>query len=269
MLFILIIVLIIVSLILVYNFKVRNRNNNNNNNNNNMLKNSKKDNNIKNIQIFVFSWKKVGENAIKIFNEISEVFKDTWLIDCDENSKLIFNPSNYVHNYNNIIHLDDSAYYAKQFDTSLFHSKPNTIVGFVVGDINPGITDWKKIKNNIDYYFSKYEIGIYAPYEKRTSWQKSMGKVDNTNLYITDNTDCTVWFFSPNIVNIAKKLEVSKHTYYGWGIDIVLCEYSLNKNMLVVVDKDIEVINPDNTGYNKNKANNEINIIKTKAKNLY
>jgi hypothetical protein len=233
-----------------------------------IINNTKYNNRYNNIQIFIFSWKKVEQNAIEILNEVSNVFEDTWLINCNEQ----FNySSNISINYNNIIFLDNNAYYAKQFDTAIQNSKENTIVGFIVGDIKPGITDWNLMKINIIDSFLNLDIGIYAPYEPRTCWQKSQEKILGTDLYLTDNTDCTAWFLSPHIIKVAKELQISKNIYYGWGIDIVLCNYSITQGLLVVYDKAVKVINPDNTGYSKNKASNEINIIKTiaKHKNFY
>jgi hypothetical protein len=200
------------------------------------------------IEVYVLSWKKVTNNAIKIFDELNKEFENVYFIDCDENSKT---------NFKNIIRLDDSAYYGKQFDTAINNANPDSIVGIVVGDIYPNLTDWKTVYKNMVDSFENYDIGIYAPYETRTHWHVSNGKINNTNYHLTKNTDCTVWFLAPYIVSFAKTLNISNISKLGWGIDSVLCNYSNSLGHHNIFDKSVKVTNPIGNNYSSYTASQQ------------
>lgn len=205
------------------------------------------------IDIYVISWKKVNDNAVKIYNEVSTIFPSTYFIDCDENSN---------NKLNNTIKLTDNDYYGIQFNTAIQNSSSNKVIGIVTGDIKPNFTDWNTLYNNTVSNFTDLEVGIYAPYETRTGWQKNKGdKMFDKNLYLTDNTDCTVWFLSPEIVSFAKQLDIPKLSPYGWGIDIVLCKYASYIGKNIIVDKSVQVQNPEGSGYDVNKAVNQLDIL--------
>ena len=207
-----------------------------------------------NIDVYVLSWKKVNDNAVQIFKEVSRAFPNVYFIDCDETSN---------NNFKNIIRLTDKDYYGVQFDTAIKNSKKGSIVGIIVGDIKINFTDWKKLYNNTITNFTDLDVGVYAPYEDRTQWQKNPKgeKMFDKNLNLTDNTDCTVWFLAPEIVSFAKKLNISEFSPYGWGIDILLCKYSNYIGKNVLFDKSVQVLNPPGTGYDANKAGEQLYVL--------
>ena len=227
-------------------------NQNNNNNNKNM----------KNVYTYVISWKKVTNNALKIYGEVSKVFPNVYFIDCDETTKKTFP---------NQIKLTDKEYYGAQFETAINHIPENSILGIVVGDIKTNYTNWNNVYQNLANAFTEFDIGVYAPFEERTGWMKSKGTLSNKNLHKTDNTDCTVWFLHPDVVTVAKKLDIAKNSPYGWGIDIVLCKYAMHIGKYVVYDTSVNVSNPKGTGYDSGKAHSQINILNDIAvkKNLF
>jgi hypothetical protein len=202
------------------------------------------------IYTYVFSWKKVFKNALKIYNEVSKVFPNVYFIDCDETTGKTFP---------NQIKLTNKQYYGSQFETAINHIPENAILGIVVGDIKINYTDWNNVYKNLTDTFMTYDIGVYAPFEKRTGWMKSKGTLSNKNLHNTNNTDCTVWFLHPDIVTVAKKLDIPKKSPYGWGIDLVLCNYAIHKGKYVVYDTSVEVSNPKGTGYDCKKAGDQMN----------
>ena len=207
-----------------------------------------------NIDVYVLSWKKVNDNALQIFKEVSRAFPNVYFIDCDETSN---------NNFKNIIRLTDKDYYGTQFDTAIKNSKEGSIVGIIVGDIKINFTDWVKVYNNTVTNFKDLDIGIYAPYEDRTHWQKNPKgeKMFDKNLNLTDNTDCTAWFLAPEIVSFAKKLNITKFSSYGWGVDILLCKYSNYIGKNVLFDKSVQVLNPSGTGYDGDKAHDQKDIL--------
>lgn len=214
------------------------------------------------VYTYVISWKKVANNALKIYDEVSKVFPNVYLIDCDETSKKTFP---------NQIKLTDKEYYGSQFETAVNHVPSNAILGIIVGDIKTNYTDWNMVYQNLTNAFVTYDIGVYAPFEERTCWMKSKGTLSNKNLHETDNTDCTVWFLHPDIVTVAKKLYIAKNSPYGWGIDIVLCKYAIHIGKYVVYDTSVKVSNPTGTGYDLEEAAKQMIVLNDIAvkKNLF
>jgi len=204
------------------------------------------------VYMYVISWKKVANNALKIYNEVSKVFPNVYFIDCDETTEKTFP---------NQIKLTDKEYYGAQFETAINHIPSNAILGIVVGDIKTNYTDWNMVYQNLTKAFMTYDIGVYAPFEERTGWMQSKGTLSNKNLHKTDNTDCTVWFLHPDVVKAAKTLDIAKNSPYGWGIDIVLCKYAMHIGKYVVYDTSVKVSNPTGTGYDSGKAVNQMNVL--------
>lgn len=211
------------------------------------------------ICIYIFLWKKVSQNALKLYDVLSKTFNDIIIIDCDETNTI---------NKPNIIKLDDNAYYGKQFDTSIKHAKNNKIVGIFVGDIDPNKLNGKKIKDNLLYSINNKNVGIYAPNDVRSDNKSpvhvkfkdknfDLGKIDNTNLFRTSYTDCTCWFFTPELISMMKNIDFTK-TNLGWGIDLSLIKLAIKNGYNVVKDYSVNIYNPPGTNYKSDKAHKEM-----------
>jgi hypothetical protein len=182
------------------------------------------------------------------------------------NFNLVFkiNPDN-DYDFNMILTISNDIF-VKEFDKIL---STHNIISIIYNsstnkydfDIKINYTDWNKVYQNLTNAFATYDIGVYAPFEERTGWMKSKETLPNKNLHITDNTDCTVWFLHPDIVEVAKKLDIAKNSSYGWGIDIILCKYAMHINKHVVYDTSVKVSNPKGSGYDSRKAHSQINIL--------
>ena len=106
--------------------------------------------------------------------------------------------------------------------------------------------------NNIIANFSELDIGIYSPY---SSFQQSIGvKMFDSKLNLTDNIHSKVCFLSPDIVSFSKKLNISKYSPYGWGLDILLSKYSNYIGKNIIIDKSIEFSDPRDISYSKIKS---------------
>jgi hypothetical protein len=198
------------------------------------------------IQVYVLSWKNVSENALKIFNDTSKIFEKCYYVDCDETS---------TNNFPNIIKLNDNAYYGKQFETVLNHADTQSVIGIIVGDVQINTECLQDMKNNIIDAFINYDVGIYAPFESNSYWHhKPMSQIINSNYFISNNTDCSVWFISPKVSSILKEVNISSLNHYGWGIDSELCRYSKHIGHYPIVDKSITVTNPIGRNYNFDTA---------------
>lgn len=201
--------------------------------------------------IYIFSWKKVSENAIQIYDEVSKVYNKVWLLNCDENLKI---------EGRNVIQANDRYYFTKQIYTCLNHLKsnyitPNYAFMNIVGDTNPN-TDWKSIIERIKYGFDKLNCGVVAPNVEFTGWPNNLEEFKD-NYWFVENTDCTAWALHPKIIEFLLKENLERISYYGWGIDWICIEYSRKIGMNVLRDMNNIVHQPKGTAYPSKKADLE------------
>ncbi len=109
--------------------------------------------NYDSIELYIFNWKKVNNNSIKLYENAIKYIKNIKIINCDENLNL---NKDSVKN----IQLDDSYYYGGQFSTAINDVGSKKILGVIVGDtIN---VDFKNLFAKLLYTFNNYNTGIYT-----------------------------------------------------------------------------------------------------------
>lgn len=216
--------------------------------------------NCDNIYIYIFSWKRITNNSVELFNKVSEYFPNTYMINCNENITLPIDEK-----YN--IQLDDSYYYGGQFESAIKHIPKDCIMGIITGDVNPN-ADWNKILNNMKKSFETNKIGIYAPNVDFTA-HTGITKHLWDSLYEVPNTDCTCWFLHPIIVNKLANIPYFSLSNLGWGIDIIFIEECRKNNLYAVRDYSVIVYQPKCTAYNMNIAGIELNKIMNYYRNNF
>jgi len=197
--------------------------------------------NVDNIYVYIFSWKKVTENAINLHKNVSNYFKNTIIINCDENI-----------NIENSIQLNDNFYYGGQFDIAIKNIPEGNILCIITGDVSPN-ADWEKISVHSVNAFNSNKIGIYAPNVEVTG-HPSRNELLWDELYSVNNTDCTCWFILPEIVSYLKNISYYELSNLGWGIDLIFIEESNKRQKYVVRDYSVYIVQPLGTGYNTNVA---------------
>ena len=206
------------------------------------------------LYVYIFSWHKTTENAIKMYNEIRKYCKNCFLINCDEYFK-------NNENIENIIHLDDSYYFGGQFQTAVRNIPDNMFFCNIVADMDINI-DWEKLFNNAIYSFNSHNIGVYSPHDINSVHQSKESQLEN-DLFNVDNTDCTCWFIHPDIIKRIKNIEYYLISNFGWGIDWIVCFESKKQNLLVIRDYSIQIIQPkSSTGYDKEYASFQMKNLK-------
>lgn len=220
---------------------------------------------IDDIYFYIFSWKKVTENALEMFDILKKIIPNCYFVNCDENYKM---------SGDHVIQLDDSYYYGGQFETALRHCPKNKILGICVGDADPipkllvDIKDykykpckkeninkcWKELLNKQLYAINKLNAGVVAPYTYYTAQTKKFDNIKNTNYYNVPNTDCTFWFLHPEITKFLRNFNFQKEVPLGWGIDILAIKYSRSIYKRVLRDYSYEVSQPQGTNYNSLEA---------------
>ena len=196
------------------------------------------------ISVYIFNWKKVTNNSLKLYENIIPIIQDTWIINCDENYPLT---DNIKH-----IQLDDSHYYGSQYNHAIKHVKENKIFCCIVGD-NVSENDFKKIFDSAVNAYNELNTGVYSPNDKRSPHKVIYENIKN-NLYNVDNTDCGFWFIHPTLVEKLRKLDYSV-SRFGWGIDMLTISESRKQGMLVLRDYSIETDQLDHScGYCNGQA---------------
>ena len=204
---------------------------------------------IDTIHTFIFSWKKVTDNAIELYKKASNVCTNTTLINCDENIDI----DNTIKN----IKLDDSYYYGGQFETAIRAIPDGVNLCCIVGDVSPE-ANWEEIYRKAEESLSTNHIGVYAPNVDYT-WHTARGRQVSDTLYEVPNTDCTFWFIHHSIISVLRDIPYHNLSNLGWGIDTVVNKESTSQNKLIVRDYSELVRQPIGTAYNVSAAREQMN----------
>jgi len=199
---------------------------------------------LDNISVYIFNWKKVNNNSLKLYKNISSIINDTCIINSDEKYTLEDNIK--------YIQLDDSHYYGSQYNHAIKNVKENNIFCCITGD-NLCDNNFLKIFQSAINTFNEFCVGVYAPNDKRSPHKARMTKI-KYNLFNVGNTDCGFWFIHPKIVEKLKNLDYSI-SKYGWGIDVITIQEAKKSGLLVIRDYSIETDQLDHScGYNHKDA---------------
>jgi hypothetical protein len=201
------------------------------------------------IHTFIFSWKKVTENALKLYEKASSISPTTF-INCDENVRVVVNN----------IQLDDSYYYGGQFEAAIKAVPDGAALCCIVGDVSPEASSWLAIYEKAKEALSTGYVGVYAPNVDYT-WHTSKGRQVGNTLWEVPNTDCTFWFIDAGVVRALRKIPYRLLSNLGWGIDTVVNKESARQGKLVVRDYSELVRQPEGTAYNKDKANAQMRLL--------
>ena len=200
---------------------------------------------IDNISVYIFNWKKVSQNSIRLFKKIKKYIKDVTIINCDESLKLDDSIKS--------IQLDDSHYYGSQYERAINDVKENNVFCVIVGD-NISENNFENIFTNAVEIFNKYKVGIYSPHDKRSGHQNRNGCIEE-NVYFVENTDCGFWFIHPEIVMKLKHFKYGTLSPLGWGIDVITSTESSRFGFKVLRDYRVTTDQIDrSTNYDKNVA---------------
>ena len=193
------------------------------------------------ISVYIFNWKKVTDNSLKLYEKIKPIIRDTTIINCDETRSI-----------DGSIQLDDSHYYGSQYNHAIKNVKCGNIMCIIVGD-NICVDNFDNIFDGAVRTFNSHKVGVYAPEDKRSSHQSTIKNYMGT-LFNVENTDCGFWFINPDIVSRLKHVDYSVSTY-GWWIDILTIEYCKKHDFLVLRDYSISTDQLDHScGYDRSKA---------------
>lgn len=194
------------------------------------------------IAVYIFNWKKVTDNSLKLYEQIKPIIPDTTIINCDETRPI-----------DNSIQLDDSHYYGSQYNHAIKHVNPDKIFCVIVGDNIPNNNFELIFKSALDT-FNSHKVGVYGVDDKRSYHSRRVISKYNKTLFNVENTDCGFWFIHPHIVSKLKHVDYSV-SKYGWWIDLLTIKYAKKHNFLVLRDRSVTTDQLDHSrGYNSKDA---------------
>jgi hypothetical protein len=213
---------------------------------------------LNDIIVYIFNWKKVTDNSLKLYEKISPIIKDTCIVNCDETRTL---DASIQH-----IQLDDSCYYGSQYDHAIKHVKENNIMCCIVGD-NIHDNDFNKIFNSAIYAYNTVNAGVYAPNDKRSMHTTKLEHIKD-ELYDVITTDCGFWFIHPKIVKKLKNINYNV-SRFGWGVDTITITESRKQGLLVMRDYSTETDQVDHScGYDAGVAYRDMKKLERVYKKL-
>lgn len=200
---------------------------------------------LSDVHMYIFCWKKVVANSRELYSRISKVCPNTVLVNCDENTAFVQDEVRHIQ-------LDDSHYYGGQFEAAIGATPKGAIFSCLTGDVSPD-ADWATIFDKAVAAFNTGKVGVFAPNVDYTYWTKKKRALWD-ELWEVENTDCTVWFIHPSIIDVMRPIPFKKLCNLGWGTDTVVNIECNTQNLLIARDYSVTVMHPHETGYDQPSA---------------
>ena len=204
------------------------------------------------IQTFIFNWRGQYEKTKEKQKQLSAIGVVPVVINSDDNHR------EDDPNWHNI---GEESYFTAQFlkAVELFDAD---VMFHIQADAS--YDDWASIYKGAEECFDTYNWGIYAPNVNYTWYDSSRTDLssfdlDEKNLKMVANTDCTCWFVHKDIINEAKNRGIDFSPYkMGWSFDIVYPAISYINRRPVIRDYAYTINHPPGTNYNKDQAEKEM-----------
>ena len=203
-----------------------------------------------NIQTFIFNWRGQYLNTVQKEAQILELGRTPIIINSDEQHN-----DHYPWH-----HIGESSYFTAQYLKAI-ELFDGDVLFHIQGDCS--YDNWEQLYKDAEKYIEKYNCGIYAPNVDYT-WYDSEKvdlyfEVEDPNLKMVSNPDCTCWFVHKDIINEAIKRNINFAPFQmGWSFDIIYTALSFMMQRPVLRDYDHTVQHPPGTNYNKIQAEKEM-----------
>jgi len=204
------------------------------------------------ILTFIFNWRGQYDKTIEKVNQLREIGVDPIVINSDEE-----------HNNSDWHNIGEDSYFTAQFMKALevFKEKQGDVLFHIQGDAT--YDNWKQLYADAEKHFETYEWGIYAPNVDYTWYDSSRVdlrfNIDEPNLKMVADTDCTCWFIHKDIINMADEKGIDFAPYkMGWSFDIIYSALSFLNQRPVLRDYSHTIDHPPGTNYNKEQGEKEM-----------
>jgi len=205
-----------------------------------------------NIQTFIFNWRGQYEKTKEKQKQLSAIGVVPVVINSDDNHR------EDDPNWHNI---GEESYFTAQFLKAL-----ELFTGDAMFHIqaDASYSNWAEIYQGARDCFDTYNWGIYAPNVDYTFYNSARTDLtsfdlDEPNLKMVANTDCTCWFIHKDILEDAKNRNINFAPYkMGWSFDIIFTAISYINKRPVIRDYSFTIDHPQGTNYNKDQAEIEM-----------
>lgn len=203
------------------------------------------------IQTFIFNWRGQYDKVLYKIKQFNAIGIDPIIINSDDECEAL----------NDWYNIGEQSYFADQMLKAL-ELFDGDVFFHVQGDAS--YDNWQQLIDDAKKSFEEDKWGIYAPnvdytWYDRTRTDLDAFQIDNTNLKMVANTDCTCWFIHKDIINEANKRKIDFSPYkMGWSFDIVYPALSHMMKRPVLRDYSHTIDHPLGTNYNKEQAEKEM-----------
>lgn len=202
------------------------------------------------IQTFIFNWRGQYEKTKTKISQLAQIGVEPIIINSDE----LYQEYGW-HN------LGEEAYFTAQFLKAI-----ELFDGDVLFHIQADASydKWYDIYRSAEMYHKRYNWGIYAPNVDYTFYESGrvdldMFKLNEENLKVVSNTDCTCWMIHKDVIEEAKKRNIDFAPYkMGWSFDIIYTALSFMMKRPVLRDYRFTIEHPMGTNYSKQQAEIEM-----------
>lgn len=208
---------------------------------------------MKEIQPFIFSWKGQYENAKRLEMQLSEIFDNVIVINSDDDNT----PDNWIN-------IGNQCYFSDQFRKALeiFNQGDFKFLWHIQADAS--YDNFQHIAESAGKAYQDYNFGVYAPNVDDTFYipeKTDVFPLEN-NLKVVATTDNTCWIFHRDMADsMLANLDLMKENQLGWGWDLLICAFSHLKGRMVIRDYNFTISHPASTGYKKEQAENEMQVM--------
>lgn len=202
------------------------------------------------IQTFIFNWRGQYAKTKEKISQLHQLGIEAIVINSDDAYK--------EYGWHNI---GEESYFTDQFLKAL-ELFDGDILFHIQGDAS--YDNWEQLIADAKNYYEKYEWGIYAPNIDYTWYDSSRTdlpalELEEENLKVVANTDCTCWFIHKDIIEEAKSRNINFGEYkMGWSFDIIYPSICFLKKRLVLRDYAHTIQHPKGTNYNTEQAESEM-----------
>jgi hypothetical protein len=195
-----------------------------------------------NVQAFIFNWKGHHSRAAALERQVAEL-APVRVINSEEGVR-----DRYPH----WVHLDDSAYFAAQWQRALALFSADV---FFHVQADARCDRFDHLFAGARAAFRRHPVGIYEPNIDFVYYRYDTARLHplEPGLFEVPLTDCTCWFIEGGVLRSAPGVDPAVNRY-GWGVAPTVAAVARRQRRLVLRDYRVTVWHPRGRGYSSEAA---------------
>jgi hypothetical protein len=208
------------------------------------------------IWAYIISWNNQHEKALLIADSILHSCEKVSIVYSDSDKNL----STYQKFSGNLIERSNQGVFSDKFCGCIEDFNADLML-IIHADCQSD--NWSALLKRCTNAFKNIaHLGLWSPLIEWTAFDLSkteIMKIHNTSLSIVVQTDTIVTAFSNIIVNRMRRFNYTKNIY-GWGIGWAANAYALSNGYLSIVDREVKITHPKESGYQALEASKQRNL---------